>query len=217
MLVDAARRPRRGRRSKSQRVESMASPIGIGLVGYGFPPGAALTLTGNGVGLNNLDAGSSQSVRRDHLVLLSMVYAVVRAVLGRVALRGRSRAVKDVELLVPRHEVAVLRRQVSRPRLEPTDRVLLAALSRLLPRQLWSSRIVSPATLLRWHRELVAGRWTYPRVHASAGGRPPIAVVIRTLVVRLARENPTYVRPLIMCSRADASRAAWCGGRASFT
>lgn len=85
--------------------------------------------------------------------------------LGLVAHRGRSRAVKDVELLVLRHEVAVLRRQVSRARLEPTDRVLLAALSQLLPRQLWSSRIASPATLLGWHRELVARRWKYPTVH----------------------------------------------------
>ncbi len=93
-------------------------------------------------------------------MLLSILYGMARAVFGLVVLRARSRAVKDVELLVLRHEVAVLRRQVMRPRLEPTDRIVLAALCRLLPRPLRRSRIVSPATLLRWHRELVARRWT---------------------------------------------------------
>jgi putative transposase len=125
-------------------------------------------------------------------MLLSILYAMVRALLGLVVLRTRGGAAKDVELLVLRHEVAVLRRQVGRPRLAPQDRLLLAALSRLLPRQLWRRRIVTRATLLRWHRELVARRWTYPKPRDSAGGRPPTPAVIRVLVLRLARENPTW-------------------------
>jgi hypothetical protein len=124
-------------------------------------------------------------------VLLSTVYMLAQRLFGLIALRGRGEAAKDVELLVLRHEVAVLRRRITRPRLEPKGRVLLAALSRLLPRDRWHARIVTPATLLRWHRELVARRWTYPSLRVLRGGWPPTAVVIRKLVVRLARENPT--------------------------
>jgi len=125
-------------------------------------------------------------------VLLSIAYATVRTMLGLVVFRSRSNAAKDLELLVLRHEVAVLRRQVNRPRLEPQDRLVLSALSRLLPRQLRRCRIVTPATLLRWHRELVTRRWTYPKHAASAGGRPPTPAVIRALVLRLAQENPDW-------------------------
>lgn len=125
-------------------------------------------------------------------MLFAVVYAGLRAMLGLIVLRGRAEAAKDVELLVLRHEVAVLRRKVSRPRLEPKDRMILAAASGLLPRQLRQARIVTPATLLRWHRELVARHWTFPRRAGSAGGRPRRATLIRELVLRLARENSSW-------------------------
>jgi len=119
-----------------------------------------------------------------------MVYLLARRIFGLIVLRGRGEASKDVELLVLRHEVAVLRRQISRPRLAPADRVLFAALARLLPRDLLAHRIVRPATLLGWHRALVARHWTYPQ-HTDPGGRPGTAAQVRALVLRLASENST--------------------------
>jgi hypothetical protein len=84
---------------------------------------------------------------------------------------------------VLRHQLTVLRRQVPRPRLEPADRALLAALSRALPRSRWSCFLVKPESLLRWHRRMVAGAWTYPR---GGAGRPPLEEDLRQLIVRLA-------------------------------
>jgi hypothetical protein len=118
------------------------------------------------------------------------VYLLARRLLELVVLLGRSEAGKEVELLVLRHELAVLRRQVPRPRHERPDRLLLlVALSRLLPRSRWPIFTVTPQTVLRWHRDLVARRWTYP---VRAPGRPRTGKTIRDLVLRLARENPSW-------------------------
>src|SRR3954468_16039009 len=115
----------------------------------------------------------------------SLVYLLLRQILQMLTQLARDGGAKDVELLVLRHQVAVLRRQVHRPNLEPADRVILAALSRLLPRPRWTTFFVTPATLSWWHRELIARRWTYP--HARPG-RPPVNKQIRELVLRLATE-----------------------------
>src|SRR5690348_16449335 len=112
----------------------------------------------------------------------SLVYLVLRQVLQMLVQLARDGGAKDVELLVLGHEVAVLRRQVHRLDLQPADRVVLTALSRLLPRSRWAAFFVTPATLLRWHRQLIARHWTYP--HARSG-RPSIATEIRRLVLRL--------------------------------
>ena len=117
-----------------------------------------------------------------------LAYLLLARVLSWLTLLARSEAAKDVEILVLRHEVDVLRRHNPRPRLSWVDRALLSALSRLLPVDLRRLRLVSPRTLLRWHAQLVARRWTYPR---RQPGRPPVAPPIRALVLRMARENPS--------------------------
>ena len=118
-----------------------------------------------------------------------LTYLLLARVLSWLALLARSSATKDVEILVLRHEVAVLRRHNPRPTLTWADRALLSALGRLLPTPPHRLRLVSPRTLLRWHAHLVAHRWTYPR---HQPGRPPTAQPIRALVLRMARENPTW-------------------------
>ena len=127
--------------------------------------------------------------RRQGLVL-SFLYWSLRRLLELVVLRRRSEREKEIEILLLRHQLRVLERQVVRPALTPADRALLAAFSRVLPRPAWRrSSFVTPATLLRWHRELVARRWTYPH---RRPGRPSTAAERRELVLRLARENPSW-------------------------
>lgn len=92
----------------------------------------------------------------------SLLYDLTRNSLSVMLLRFCGATAKDIEILVLRHQLAVLRRQVNHPALQPADRVLLAALSRLLSRTRWNTFMVTPATLLRWHRELVARKWTLP-------------------------------------------------------
>ena len=120
-------------------------------------------------------------------MLASLLYIVLRRLLQLVRLCYRSRDFKELEIVVLRHQLAILRRQVGRPMLRPADRAFLAAASRLMPRRRWSSFFVTPDTLLRWHRQLVARRWTYQR---RGPGRPRISGEMRELVLRLARENP---------------------------
>src|SRR4051795_10358553 len=106
-----------------------------------------------------------------------------------LALLARADAAKNVEILVLRHEIAVLRRHNQRPTLTWLDRAFLSAFARLLPTQLRQVRLVSPRTLLRWHAQLVARRWTYPR---RTPGRPAVTQSVRDLVLRMARENPRW-------------------------
>jgi putative transposase len=119
-------------------------------------------------------------------VIWSFVYLALRRSLELVLLCCRSADAKEIEILVLRHELAVLRRQHPQPRLQPTDRALLAALCRLLPRAGWSVFLVRPQTLRRWQRRLVRRRWTYPGAHT---GRPALPDDVQQLIVRLAREN----------------------------
>src|SRR3989442_15418361 len=140
----------------------------------------------------------------------ALVFLLVRRVLGLVGL-GSKPDVKDVEIAVLRHQLAVLRRQVARPRYAPTDRLVLATLARLLPRERWSGFLVTPATLLRWHRELVRRRWTYPREPRVRKGLEPAVV---ELVLRLARENPRwgYLRICGECAKLGTNVSATPGG-----
>lgn len=116
-------------------------------------------------------------------------YTALCRVLQFLLLLLRSDRPKEIEILVLRQQVAVLRRQVKHPDLKPADRAVLAALSRLMRRRAWATFFVTPATLLRWHRDLVKRRWTYPR---SKPGRPATSNTVRKLVLQLASENADW-------------------------
>jgi hypothetical protein len=118
-------------------------------------------------------------------VVVSLVYRVLVTGVSWLALPARSQASKDAEILVLHHEVALLRRSNPKPRLSWPDRAVLAAVARILPKRLRECRVVTPGTLLRWHKRLVAKKWTQPK----APGRPPIGEELVDLIVRLASEN----------------------------
>jgi putative transposase len=126
-------------------------------------------------------------------VLVSFIYVVACRLFAFVLLLARSERSKELEILLLRHELSILRRQARRPRLRESDRLVLAALSRVMPRPSWQAFVVTPETLLRWHRRIVAHRWTYPH---RRPGRPPLEPQVRELILRLARENSQwgYVR-----------------------
>jgi putative transposase len=122
-------------------------------------------------------------------MLSRLAYLTLCRSIQLLMLLARGDRAKDLEILVLRHQLMVLHRQIPRPRLESPDRALLAAVSRLLPRSRWSCFFVKPDTLLRWHRRLIADAWTYP--HRQIG-RPPLDQDVQQLIIRLARENPTW-------------------------
>jgi transposase InsO family protein len=120
---------------------------------------------------------------------LSFLYRLVRRVLGLLCVHRMDAAAKEAEILLLRHQLAVLRRQVGRPRFSWTDRALVAALARLVPRERWAAFLITPETILRWHRALIRRRWTYPH---RRPGCPPLSEETVELIFRLARENPRW-------------------------
>ena len=120
---------------------------------------------------------------------LCLIYVRLTKLLGWVVLRTRADTSKEIEILVRRHQLAVLRRRTPHPPMRWTDRAVIAALTRLLPVRRRFGLVVTPSTILRWHRQLVARRWT---TQPARPGRPAIPAGLRALVVRLATDNPTW-------------------------
>ena len=140
----------------------------------------------------------------------SFAYVALCRLVQLLVLVPRSERSKELEILVLRHELTILRRQPRRAQLRPADRAFIAALARLLPHGRRHGLVVTPATLLRWHRALVRRRWTYPQ---RQPGRPPTDRALRELVLRLARENPGWA---INGSLASCSSSASTSHRAQF-
>jgi putative transposase len=138
------------------------------------------------VGHRNSIRAWTSAVVPSPAVLYALLYAIIRRVLRLSGISSDAEA----EVVVLRHELAVLRRQVKRAKLRRRDKLFPAAMSRMLPRERWAAFIVTPATLVRWHRELVRRKWTYRRRRVP--GRPPIDPEIRFLIVRMAKENPRW-------------------------
>ena len=140
-------------------------------------------------------------------MIVSVVYLVFCRLLELVVLLGRRERSKELEILVLRQELSILRRRIKQPQFKPPDRLLLAALSRVLPRRSWSTFLVRPETLLHWHRRLVARQWTSPR---RKPGRPPMNGEVRGLILRIARDNPSwgYLRIVGELRRLDITVSA---------
>jgi putative transposase len=154
----------------------------------------------------------------DVMVVRTLAFMIVRQVLGLIGV-GPSPDAKDIEIAVLRHQLLVLRRQVARPRYTPADRMILATLTKLLPRDRWPIFLVTPATLLRWHRELIRRRWTYP---ANGRSRRALDPEIVDLVVRLAQDNraggtcassASVAKPAYGCRRHQYASSCACGCR----
>jgi hypothetical protein len=133
--------------------------------------------------------GWAEEADREDRGVFRVWYRLARLIVDLLVLGCRRDRSKDAEIVVLRQQLAVLHRQVPHPRFDNTDRTIISTLARVIDRRRWSAFIVQPATILAWHRRLVAKHWTYP--HRNVG-RPATTAEIRTMIIRLATENPTW-------------------------